>query len=96
MSDNEELLAIGRLVKDAAATKVRVALLKGNLEALAAALTTAGGQITGTFQGVSYADLEANIQAIPTAEAVSAALAEFEAEKKRSAELSARVAQLGV
>jgi hypothetical protein len=96
MSTEEELTVIGRLVKDTAESKRRVALLESRLKELSAALTKAGGQINGLLNAVSYADLEASLAAIPTAESVLTAYRDFLQEKKRYAELSERVKSLGI
>ncbi len=96
MSEEAEMLSLGRLVKSAADAKKNVVLLKGTLEAIFNSLNKASLQINGVLAGMTYPYTEALIKQIPAVEVVQSALNEYLDEQKRSAELTARLAERGL
>ena len=97
MSENEEALAIARLVQDAANSKRRVALLKSNLESFNDALKRVNGQLSGILQSLAtYQDILDNINDLPTAEQVRDTYLEYVDETARYKELSERIKSLGI
>lgn len=96
MSEEDEMLSLGRLVSNASESKKRTILLKSNLEAVSRSLMDASGYISGYLSGMKYPDFDAVLSRIPTQAAVIGACAEYQNEKQKSEELAQKIKDLGI
>jgi len=96
MSKEEQMAAIGHAVSEAADSKKRVELLKGELETLSKLLEKASHHINGIVQGIENPEWRAAVMLFPPPEKVRAACEEFQNEKRRAIELATRVKSLGI
>ena len=96
MSEHDETLAIGQLVKDAAAAKTRLTALKSDLERHSAAFQRAYLHVNGVIQEIDNPELERALREVPAGEAVLAECREYREQANRARELKSRVDTFGV
>lgn len=95
MSEEEQMTALGRLVRDAAESKRRLAVLQHELSRVSMAFSGAASALTDFLRDPSQ-DPATMVRDLPNAEKVAALLVEFQEERTRHLDLQARLAMTGI
>lgn len=95
MSEEEQMTALGRLVRDAAESKRRLAVIQHELSRASMAFSGAASALAGFIRNPNQ-DPATMAWDLPNAEKVAALLVEFQEERTRHLDLQARLAMTGI
>jgi hypothetical protein len=98
MSADEQAQSIGRLVLAAGASKQKLVALASSAATATEQLQKVAGMIAGIRQGIEYlpSEFDNALAALPSAVQLGQLVQEFLAEERRSKELAAQIAKLGI
>ena len=82
------------LINDHSESRKRIAVLKGRLEALSAALDLAAVHVDCAIQGMETPEMEQALYSIPSPQALISACEDYREEVRHSLELASRLAVL--